>query len=63
MADFTPSLYGKYVSASILRIIRHLAYIFCIFFFGSIPPSRMRVTSCSTLPSLRSVSQILTLVS
>ena len=39
MADFTPSLYGKYVSASILRIIRLLAYIFCIFFFGSIPPN------------------------
>ena len=39
MADFTPSLYGKYVSASILRIIRLLAFIFFIFFFGSIPPN------------------------
>jgi hypothetical protein len=39
MSDFTPNLYGKYGYASILRIIRLLAYIFCIFFFGSIPPN------------------------
>ena len=39
MAEFTPSLYGKYVSASILRIIRLLTFIFFIFFFGSSPPT------------------------
>ena len=39
MADFTPSLYGKYVSASILRIIRLLTFIFLHLFFGSIPPT------------------------
>ena len=37
MADFTPNLYGKYVSASILRIIRLLAYIFASFFSDRFP--------------------------